>query len=182
MNDKFYLPWENQVRDTFISRGLCRGMDVNLFMPGVGESGKEAREVCNGKPATRTTAEVPPCPVKQECLEYALQVPGPTVGVWGGTTERERRAIKRKMMEYNPDTPAKPIVVNVKRPMRHGTAQGYEQHRRRKEQPCDACKEAHSRAARGWRNRDNDAVTMPLLRKVVTLVHEENARASRTAD
>ncbi len=32
------------------------------------------------------------CPVRPECLAYALQI-GPVTGVWGGTTEAERRIL-----------------------------------------------------------------------------------------
>lgn len=43
------------------------------------------------------------CPVQTDCLEYALTL-GPVVGVWGGTTEKERRRIRsatrRKPMAY----------------------------------------------------------------------------------
>lgn len=34
------------------------------------------------------------CPVIEECLEYAIR--HNEDGVWGGTTKRERRALKRK--------------------------------------------------------------------------------------
>jgi WhiB family redox-sensing transcriptional regulator len=37
------------------------------------------------------------CPVKKECLEYALALPANWCeGIWGGTTERERRWLRRK--------------------------------------------------------------------------------------
>lgn len=32
------------------------------------------------------------CPVKDKCLEYALE--RPDVGIWGGTTQAERREMK----------------------------------------------------------------------------------------
>jgi hypothetical protein len=180
MTEKFYMPWENQVDDSFKEHAACRGMNPELFMPGVGENGKEAKVICNGTPAKKGHPGTPPCPVKQECLEYALQLPGITVGVFGGTTERERRLLKRQIISGVNYISNKPVAVNAKRPMRHGTSAGYEQHRRRKEPPCDACKEAHAQASRGWRNRDNDPVTMPTLKTLVHLVHAENARASRT--
>jgi WhiB family redox-sensing transcriptional regulator len=34
------------------------------------------------------------CPVRQECLEVALVDPD-LVGLWGGTTELERRGMRR---------------------------------------------------------------------------------------
>jgi hypothetical protein len=182
MTDKFYMPWENQIDQSFKEHAACRGIDTELFMPGVGENGKEAKAICNGTKPTKTNPGMPECPVKQECLEYALQLPGITIGVFGGTTERERRLLKRQIVSGVNYISNKPVAVHAKRPMRHGTSAGYEQHRRRRETPCDACKEAHTQAARGWRNRANDQVTMPALKNLVTLIHAENARSSRTAD
>ena len=63
---------------------LCRGVNARLFYPGQGETDvvNEAKAVC---------AE---CPVKDACLEYAL-ANGEKFGIWGGLSERERRAIRR---------------------------------------------------------------------------------------
>ncbi|MFJ4091459.1 WhiB family transcriptional regulator [Kitasatospora sp. NPDC089913] len=67
----------------------CRGSDPELFFPiGSGTSfatlaqSDEAKAVCGR------------CPVARECLEWALNVA--VEGVWGGTTETERRAIRRR--------------------------------------------------------------------------------------
>jgi WhiB family transcriptional regulator, redox-sensing transcriptional regulator len=35
------------------------------------------------------------CPVKDECLDYALRNPS-LDGIWGGTSEEERRKIRRR--------------------------------------------------------------------------------------
>lgn len=69
-------------------RAACRELDPELFFP-VGVSGPsilqtaEAKAVCFG------------CPVKAECLEWALRT-GQDAGVWGGKSEQERRALKRR--------------------------------------------------------------------------------------
>ena len=63
-------------------RGACRGVDPGLFFPARGESLAAARAVCAG------------CPVRRECLEHALAQPE-KFGVWGGTSERERRVLRR---------------------------------------------------------------------------------------
>jgi WhiB family redox-sensing transcriptional regulator len=34
------------------------------------------------------------CPMQEPCLEYALHVN--VVGIWGGTTEQQRKAIRRQ--------------------------------------------------------------------------------------
>lgn len=42
------------------------------------------------------------CPVQPECLEYALANPD-LEGIWGGTTETDRRAIRRARNGYHPE-------------------------------------------------------------------------------
>ncbi|MGH8328620.1 MAG: WhiB family transcriptional regulator [Steroidobacteraceae bacterium] len=64
----------------FMSRGVCAETDPEAFFPDKGDSTAAAKRVCAG------------CPVRAECLEYALQR-GERYGVWGGTSERQRRAI-----------------------------------------------------------------------------------------
>jgi WhiB family transcriptional regulator, redox-sensing transcriptional regulator len=59
----------------------CRGADLDLFFPGRGESAEPARQVCAA------------CPVRQPCLDYAVSN-AITDGIWGGLTERERRALR----------------------------------------------------------------------------------------
>jgi hypothetical protein len=64
-----------------------------------------AKSICNGAPAKpakmKNGSVVVPaqrarreCPVKEECLEYAL-AHGERWGVWGGKSERERRYLQR---------------------------------------------------------------------------------------
>ncbi|HEX7100139.1 MAG TPA: WhiB family transcriptional regulator [Acidimicrobiia bacterium] len=61
----------------------CRGADADLFFPERGASTRKAKAIC---------AE---CQVRQECLEYAIQI-GEKFGIWGGMSERERRKIRRE--------------------------------------------------------------------------------------
>ena len=61
---------------------VCAQTDANLFFPERGESSREAKRVCAV------------CPVISECLAWALDTHENT-GVWGGTTPRERRAVRR---------------------------------------------------------------------------------------
>lgn len=60
----------------------CREADAELFFPGTREQERRALAVC----AT--------CPVADDCLAYALDS-RERFGVWGGTTERERRLLLR---------------------------------------------------------------------------------------
>lgn len=76
MND-----WRDQAR--------CRSIDGDLFFPlgHISEADKEqakaAKQVCVG------------CPVRLDCLEWSI-ANGANWGIWGGLTEAERRALRRK--------------------------------------------------------------------------------------
>jgi len=63
----------------------CRGLGLDesrtMFFPARGESVEHARAICDG------------CPVSTECLDFALE--NHCIGVWGGTTERQRRQLRR---------------------------------------------------------------------------------------
>ena len=63
--------------------GACRGLDPEVFFPETDEEADVAKNIC----AT--------CDVRVACLEHALSS-REKVGVWGGTTERERRRIIRQ--------------------------------------------------------------------------------------
>ncbi|MEU5286321.1 WhiB family transcriptional regulator [Streptomyces sp. CA-278952] len=66
----------------------CRDEDPDLFFP-IGSTGpavvqaKEAKAVCRS------------CPVQAACLEWALENKQES-GIWGGLSEDERRALKRR--------------------------------------------------------------------------------------
>jgi WhiB family redox-sensing transcriptional regulator len=64
-------------------RGACKGLDPQIFYPETDEDADTAKRVCAQ------------CHVQTACLEYALQF-REREGVWGGTTERERRRIIRQ--------------------------------------------------------------------------------------
>ncbi len=61
----------------------CRGADLDLFFPERGESADSARRICAA------------CPVRQPCLDYAI-TNRIVHGIWGGLTERERRALRSR--------------------------------------------------------------------------------------
>lgn len=64
------------------ARGSCRASDPDaLFVQGAAQN--RAKAVCLG------------CPVRTECLADALDN-RTEFGVWGGMTERERRALLRR--------------------------------------------------------------------------------------
>ncbi len=63
--------------------GACRGLDPEVFFPETDEEAEVAKDICQT------------CDVRIACLEHALNS-REKVGVWGGTTERERRRIIRQ--------------------------------------------------------------------------------------
>ncbi len=71
------------------TEALCRGVETELFFP-AGELGEEP--VRHAEAAKAVCAQ---CPVREACLEYALATDQP-FGIWGGTTEAERRSIRRR--------------------------------------------------------------------------------------
>lgn len=66
----------------WMADALCRDLPPAVFFPRDGAGVEVARRYC----AT--------CPVRMECLEYALEH-HIDHGVWGGASERERRRIAR---------------------------------------------------------------------------------------
>jgi WhiB family transcriptional regulator, redox-sensing transcriptional regulator len=66
----------------------CLGGDPELFFP-VGTSGPAVLQVEAAKAVCRG------CPVAAPCLTWALDA-GVEHGVWGGLTEEERRALRRR--------------------------------------------------------------------------------------
>jgi WhiB family transcriptional regulator, redox-sensing transcriptional regulator len=67
-------------------RGACRTEDPDLFFP-IASTGPALKQVARAK------AICARCEVLAACLSYALET-GQDCGVWGGTTEQERRAIR----------------------------------------------------------------------------------------
>jgi WhiB family redox-sensing transcriptional regulator len=61
----------------------CRQADPDLFFPGDDGDADTAIRICRG------------CPVRTACLEWALDA-RIRYGVWGGTTERDRRRLQRR--------------------------------------------------------------------------------------
>jgi WhiB family transcriptional regulator, redox-sensing transcriptional regulator len=80
----------SQPRATGLPRGedwrsaaACQDTDPDLFFP-VSGSGKSLEQV------DRAKAICAACPVRRDCLAFALRI-GQADGIWGGLTEEERR-------------------------------------------------------------------------------------------
>lgn len=68
-------------------KAACREEDPELFFP-VGTTGPALLQAAEAKKVCRR------CPVREQCLEWALKT-GQDAGVWGGMSEDERRGLKR---------------------------------------------------------------------------------------
>ena len=131
--------------EDWVSKARCRGMDPNIFMPEPGDSTAEIKEICNGKMVKRFNRDKqrnelvgePPCPVRGQCLQYAMELPGKVVGIFGGTSEKERRALRS---EFRMDGAVKRIP--------HGTLNGYKAEWRFGMEHCQPCLEANAEATR----------------------------------
>jgi len=70
-------------RPAWMERAACRGLPTDLFFPERGADTRAAKAVCAA------------CPVSDDCYEYAF-ASHERHGIWGGTSERERRRIRRQ--------------------------------------------------------------------------------------
>ena len=73
---------------TWHDDAACRDEDPELFFP-IGSSGPALRQ------RERAKAVCASCAVQGRCLEWALSA-GVEHGVWGGWSEEERRASRRR--------------------------------------------------------------------------------------
>ncbi len=66
--------------------GACWGSNSDVFFPEKGGDASEARAICER------------CDVINECRDFAVEG-HEDKGVWGNTTERQRRAIRKERRE-----------------------------------------------------------------------------------
>lgn len=66
---------------SWMDYGSCVGEDQDLWFPPEKSNAKTAKQICAA------------CPVRLECLEYAVSA-NERYGVWGGLSYKERQAIR----------------------------------------------------------------------------------------
>lgn len=77
------MNWRERRGDTaWKARGACLGADPALFFPAREGVPADVAELCAG------------CPVRTECLEWALD--NHEFGIWAGTTAEMRRRLRRQ--------------------------------------------------------------------------------------
>ena len=70
---------------SWMDRALCAEVGGDLHFPEKGGSVRNPKRVCQA------------CEVREPCLEFALtHEDAGRYGIWGGTSERERRVLKRR--------------------------------------------------------------------------------------
>lgn len=96
----FFIPEEDRAAlDSWMAKAKCLGSGTALFIPDTMDDSDrrggdqraetvQAKQVCNGQDGG------PVCPVREECLNYAINE-GLWEGVWGGMSQRERRTVSR---------------------------------------------------------------------------------------
>jgi WhiB family redox-sensing transcriptional regulator len=70
------------------SRAACQHVDPDLFFP-ISATGPARAQLTGAK------AVCARCPVRRDCLRYALAA-GPVQGIWGGLSEDERRLLRQR--------------------------------------------------------------------------------------
>jgi WhiB family redox-sensing transcriptional regulator len=66
------------------TQALCVGADPEAFFPPGDAPGAEARAICAA------------CPVRGQCLAYAITA-DERFGIWGGLDPRQRRTVRRRL-------------------------------------------------------------------------------------
>ena len=83
---------------------ICLGNDINLFFTKQGQSPDEAKAICQS------------CPVREDCLEYAMEMKIED-GVWGGYNGGELYALRKGTYvppdELEESGPAHPLLEAI---------------------------------------------------------------------
>lgn len=88
MRDAFEATPDEPEKGDWRLRALCGAEDPELFFP-IGNTGPAILQTEEAKAVCRR------CVVRDQCLDWALEAKMDH-GVWGGMSEEERRALKRR--------------------------------------------------------------------------------------
>ncbi len=90
---------------TWREQAACLGADLGTFFVGLGQRGQG--RISNAA-KTRALALCAGCPVRAECLEYAVTTYQDD-GIWGGMTASQRIRLRRKGRGGSVNTPTAPL-------------------------------------------------------------------------
>lgn len=127
------MPARTRAEVAWQDRARCTEMNPELFFPERGVNGsrvEQARQVCEA------------CEVQADCLAYALR--HHLDGIWGGTSEHERRDLRKAAGLPGEELPKLPKSDDP-RVAPCGTAAGARRHYRRGEPLDEACRLANNR-------------------------------------
>lgn len=114
----------------WMDHAACKGKPSDVFYVEVGKNATEAAAICAD------------CPVRHDCLMYAIDN-NERHGVWGGLAEKDRRKLGRELGRG----PMRRIVAEC------GTHGGVARHKSRNEDLCGACREFVAKWNRERRRR-----------------------------
>lgn len=77
------------VREEWMDDAVCAQSDPEAFFPEKGSSTRNAKRLCGD------------CDVREQCLEFAMRREI-RFGIWGGLSERERRALAQERVNGRP--------------------------------------------------------------------------------
>jgi hypothetical protein len=120
--------------DLDTTHSACQGLAVDPvtkrdnFFPERGTAqitARDAKAVCNGGNG------VPECPIREQCLEYAL-ARKERFGIWGGRSERERARIakQRRVEQERRELEAKQAAELTRQRRSEGAKRAWEKRRR----------------------------------------------------
>jgi WhiB family redox-sensing transcriptional regulator len=128
----------------WMERAACRGADPALFHPSRGEDTRPAQRICAS------------CPVRDECLEYAV-ANEERQGIWGGLSQRQRTMLIRKPRGGGFDVPREvsplPSLARGPRPKHVDSPEGVRAHEEAKKR-CPVGKASRTGYVKGCRCQD----------------------------
>lgn len=91
----------------------CRDVDPEMMFPPSGRANKqlrkEAKAVCRGQDGRNT------CPIRELCRDYAVeQGDFWSGGIWGGLSDRERRAYAKKGIDAAAEADSRPVKQDAR--------------------------------------------------------------------
>ena len=126
-------------RPEWQQQASCRGMNPNLFFP------TRRGQIMPASMKAMCAA----CPVRIECLTYAIEI-NDRDGWFAGTTPADRRGIRKQwiadgLIERSPNDSSH---VRADGGVKCGTQGGYKRHRRNGEEACTPCRLANAEKSR----------------------------------